>query len=227
MSPVDNIGSALSQAIGTGTGTGTAAPKQSSAQLNQNEFLTLMVTQLKNQNPLSPMDPTQFVGQLAQFSTVTGIENMQGSITNLVDSMKQSQVLGGTNLIGHGVLAPATTATIAGGGTVSGAATVPAGTTSLQVNVLDSGGQLVRTFAVAPQNGLTNFTWDGLNSTGSAAAAGQYSFQVVAGAGGTNTSLAPSLVSRVNSVSIDPTTQALTLNTNNGPIALSSVLQVM
>jgi flagellar basal-body rod modification protein FlgD len=152
---------------------------------------------------------------------------MQSSISSLTDSMKQSQVLSGTNLIGHGVLAPATTATIAAGGTVSGAATVPSGTTGLQVNVLDSGGHLVKSFAVTPQTGLTNFTWDGHDGAGGAAPAGQYSFQVIASSGGINTSLSPELVSHVSSVTINPTTQALTLNTNNGAIALSSVLQVM
>jgi flagellar basal-body rod modification protein FlgD len=223
MSSVDPLSAALSQP----TGTSAAGTGKSSTQLNQNEFLTLMVTQLKNQDPLSPMDPTQFVGQLAQFSTVTGIENMQSSISSLTASMKQSQVLNGTNLIGHGVLAPASTATVVSGGTVSGAATVPTGTTSLQVNVRDSSGQLVRSFGIAPQAGLTNFTWDGRDSAGKAAPSGQYSFQVIAGSGGINTSLPPDLVSHVNSVTIDPSTQALTLNTNNGAIALSSVLQVM
>jgi flagellar basal-body rod modification protein FlgD len=196
-------------------------------QLDQNQFLQLMVAQLKNQDPTKPMDPSTFVGQLAQFSTVTGIENMQTSMSSLATSMRSSQVLSGTSLVGHQVLAPATSTTIAPGDTVSGATDVPTGTTALQVNVLDSSGQQVRTFSVTPQTGLTNFTWDGRTASGAVASAGQYTFKVIAGTGSSATSLAPLLSAKVASVTIDPTTQDLTLNTNAGALALRTVRQVM
>jgi flagellar basal-body rod modification protein FlgD len=205
----------------------TSSTSANSATLGQNEFLKLMMAQLKNQDPTKPLDPTQFVGQLAQFSTVTGIQNMQTSIEDLVSSMRSSQMLGGSSLVGHDVLAPATTASITSGGTVSGAADVPAGATSMQVQVLDASGQLVRTFSVAPQSGLTDFTWDGATSTGEAAPTGTYTFKVIAGSGSESTSLDPLLSSRVNSVTIDPSTSQLTLNTNSGSLALASVRRVM
>jgi flagellar basal-body rod modification protein FlgD len=214
---------ALSSAL-TGQASGTSASNQT---LGQNEFLKLMMTQLKNQDPMKPLDPSEFVGQLAQFSTVTGIQNMQSSIDGLVSSMRSSQVLGGSSLVGHNVLAPATKAALTSGGTISGAADVPEGTASLQVQVSDSSGQLVRTFAVNPQSGLTDFTWDGLTSSGQAAAAGTYTFKVVATEGNTVSSLDPLLASRVNSVTIDPSTSDLTLNTNSGSLALTSVRRVM
>ncbi|MEP7242563.1 MAG: flagellar hook assembly protein FlgD [Gammaproteobacteria bacterium] len=216
---VDPLSSALaSQSSGTDKANQT---------LGQNEFLKLMMTQLKNQDPMKPLDPSQFVGQLAQFSTVTGIQNMQGSIDSLVNSQKSSQLLGGSSLVGHDVLAPADTATITSGGTVSGGADVPSGTASLQVQVSDSSGQLVRTFSVPPQSGLTEFNWDGKTTAGTVAPTGTYTFKVVAGSGGNSVSLDPLLTTKVNSVTIDPSSSALTLNTNSGSLALSSVRRVM
>ncbi len=230
---VDSIGAYAAQtqaAAAAAAGAGTASDASttgSTGQLQQNEFLQLMVAQLKNQDPTKPMDPTAFVGQLAQFSTVTGIENMQTSMNNLATSMRSSQVMSGTSLVGHEVLAPATSSTITAGDTVSGAADVPDGTTAVQVQVLDSNGQTVRTFPASPQTGLTNFIWDGKTDAGSTAASGTYAFKVVANVGGTATSLDPLLAAKVSSVTIDPTTQNLTLNTNAGAVDLSTVRQVM
>lgn len=213
---IDPVSSAL-----TSSGTGGAQ------QLGQNEFLKLMMAQLKNQDPLKPLDPTQFVGQLAQFSTVTGIQNMQTSIETLVGSMRSSQVLSGASLVGRDVLAPATKVSFTSGSTVSGIADVPEGTKNLKVRVLDSSGQVVRTFDVKPQEGFTQFTWDGVANDGTAAPSGSYKFEVIAGNGTENLSLDLLLTSRVSSVSIDPNTADLSLNTNNGSIALSSVRRVM
>src|SRR5678815_2378198 len=75
-------------------------------ELNQEDFLTLMITQLKNQDPMKPLDPSQYVGQLAQFSQVSGIADMNKQITSLTDSLRGNQVLGGANLIGRTVIAP-------------------------------------------------------------------------------------------------------------------------
>jgi flagellar basal-body rod modification protein FlgD len=186
-----------------------------------------MVAQLKNQNPTQPMDPTQFVGQLAQFSTVTGIENMQSSMSSLASSMKSAQLMSGTSLVGHQVLAPASSAAIAAGDGVNGAVDVPSGTSALQVQVLDSSGQTIRTFSVSPQAGLTGFTWDGKTDQGTPAASGTYGFKVLANESGTATSLDPLLSAKVASVTIDPTSQNLTLNTNAGALDLSTVRQVM
>src|SRR5262249_56109641 len=81
-------------------------------QLDQNAFLKLMIAQLKNQDPTKPQDPSEFMSQLAQFSQVTSTQNMQASIQTLTDSMRSTQVLNGTNLVGHDVLPPASTHTI-------------------------------------------------------------------------------------------------------------------
>src|SRR5678815_3034386 len=75
-------------------------------ELNQEDFLTLMITQLKNQDPMKPLDPSQYVGQLAQFSQVSGLADMNKQITSLTESLRGNQVLSGSSLIGRTVIAP-------------------------------------------------------------------------------------------------------------------------
>lgn len=217
---VDPLSSALTSSAAS---SGTSGGSQS---LGQNEFLKLMVAQLKNQDPTKPLDPTQFVSQLAQFSTVTSVQNMQTSMDNLVSSVRSSQVLDGSSLIGRSVLAPVDTTSFTSGGTLAGSVDVPSGTTGVQVQVQDSTGQTVRTFSVVPQTGLTDFTWDGRTDTGVAAPSGTYTLKIVGSAGGENFSLDPLLTSRVNSVTMDSSTSELALNTNNGTLALSDVRRV-
>ena len=214
------------QAYAAQTVANASASAAKSDQLGQNEFMKLMLAQLKNQDPMKPLDPSQFLGQLAQFSTVTGIQNMQEAVTELSSSMRSSQVLSGSTLVGHDILAPSNTAIIDSGQTVHGAADVPAGATNIVVSVRDSSGQLVNRFAVPAQEGLTDFTWDGTDSNGSAVPAGQYTFEVLAPSGGSSASLDPLLQSRVSSVTIDPS-GGLTLNTPAGTVAIGDVRRVL
>jgi flagellar basal-body rod modification protein FlgD len=209
---------------GTGTKTQETKGKQ---ELGQNEFLKLMLAQLKNQDPMKPTDPTQFLSQLAQFSQVTGIQNMQTSMQDLATSLRSTQVLSGASLVGREVLAPSTTDTIEAGKVVHGAAEVPDGATTLHVTVKDAGGALVRTFSIPAGSGLNEFTWDGLDSLGNAVPAGTYSFDVSATVAGQNEALDPLLASRVASVSIDPKSGSLTLNTSAGAVPIGEVRRVL
>ena len=78
-------------------------------ELNQEDFLTLMITQLRNQDPFKPMDPSQYVGQLAQFSSVSGLAEINEQIGALTSSLRGNQVLDGAGLIGRTVIAPGST----------------------------------------------------------------------------------------------------------------------
>jgi flagellar basal-body rod modification protein FlgD len=209
-------------------GNKTSTPTTKSNDLDQNAFLKLMIAQLKNQDPTKPQDPSEFMSQLAQFSQVTSTQNMEKSIDTLSDSMRSTQLLNGTSLVGHQILATANTDTIDAGGTVTGAVDAPKGITSIKVVVKDSAGAEVRSFDLANVGeGLNNFTWDGKTNSGAAAPAGQYTFSTVATAAGQTGALDPMLMSKVSSVTIDPSTSALTLNTTAGAIALSDVRRVL
>lgn len=216
--------SAAASASSAGSSAGSA---NSSLALTQNDFLQLLVTQMKNQDPTQPTNPSQFVNEFSALSEVSGISNMSNSMGNLSSSMSSAQILNGTNLVGHTVIASGNSAALASGGSITGAVNVPSGTSGLTVQVTDSSGQLVRTFSVPPQNGVTPFTWDGTTNSGTAAPPGTYTFNITANTNGTQSSLTPELAYKVNSVSIDPTTNSLTLNTNGGSLPLSTVSQVM
>jgi flagellar basal-body rod modification protein FlgD len=205
-----------------------AASGKKKTELGSQEFMQLMLTQLKNQDPFKPLDPAQFLGQLAQFSTVTGIQNMQSSMTELAGSLRSSQVLNGASLVGREVLAPSTTATHVAGGTLKGAVAIPGeGVANAQVAILDSAGQLVRRFDLTPASqGFTEFTWDGLDASGNPAASGEYEIEITAKSGGETYSFDPLLSSRVSSVTIDPTRGDLILNTDIGPVAIGDVARV-
>ena len=225
---VDSIGAFAAQtAAAAAASSANSSAAAAMPQISQSDFLSLIIAQLKNQDPTQPADPNQFVNELASLSEVSGINGMNSSMSNLSSTMQSSQLLSGTSLIGHQVLAAGTTAALAAGGSVSGAVAAPTGATGITIQVTDASGALVRTIQVAPQSsGLTNFTWDGTTNTGAAAPAGTYTFSAAATAGGSQTSLSPFLQSTVNSVTIDPTTQSLYLNTSTGTLSLANVVQV-
>jgi flagellar basal-body rod modification protein FlgD len=217
---IDSVNSSASPA----TNFGGVAKKD---ELGQAQFMQLMIAQLRNQDPTKPMDPSEFLGQLAQFGTVSGIQNMQSSLSTLSDSLRSSQVLGGTSLVGHYVLADASEAVLGDAGAVAGTTTIPEGATSASIVITDSSGQLVRRMPISAQQGEAEFLWDGTTDLGTRAPAGSYKISAIASVGGSAEQLTTQLVGHVGSVSIDPSDFSMTLNTDLGPIALSRVRRVM
>jgi flagellar basal-body rod modification protein FlgD len=196
-------------------------------QLGQAEFLELMIAQLKNQDPFKAMDPSQFLGQLAQFGTVSGIAEIKEAFGTLSDAMRSSQVLDGATMVGREVLVPSDEVMLQAEGSVRGAIDVPTGTNALQVNIRDANGVLVRRMTMPTTGGLQEFSWDGLADNGTRAPAGEYTFEAVANVAGKSGSLEMLMAGRVNSVTIDAAT-GLTLNTSNlGSRSLGDVRRVM
>ena len=221
MNTTDSINALASQNV-------ASSAAKARDRLDQRSFLQLMIAQFKNQDPTKPQDPAQFLGQLAQFSTVSGIQDMQGSISSLSESLRSSNVLSGAILVGHSVLAPNDAISRVATETVHGAVDVPAGAANVQITVKDASGQVVRRFDVPATDGLADFSWDGVTDRGEAAAAGKYSFTAEARVLGQNQSLPVLLTTKVDSVTIDPATNNLVLNTRGlGPVQLSSVRRVM
>ena len=203
------------------------------SELNPEDFLTLMLTQLKHQDPFKPMDPSQQVGQLAQFSSVSGLAEVNKNIAALTDSLRGNQVLDGAGLIGRAVIAtgneiylPEAEEGKARG--PQGLVTVPTGASSVQLVVKDATGQLVKTQALEHTKGIQAFSWDGTTNSGAAAEAGGYKIEVIAKVGDQNVSLKTSVAANVSSVALDPTTGSLMLDTDSlGEIEMSSVERVL
>jgi flagellar basal-body rod modification protein FlgD len=201
---------------------------QSALNITPADFLRLITTQMKDQNPLQPADPTQFLSQLEQMSQVSSMQSMQTSLTNLQTSLQSAQMANGAALIGQTVLAPTPTANLsASGGSVSGAVIAPDSAKLVTVNITSSNGALVDSFQVAPAaDGLTHFTWNGKTTNGAAAAAGQYKVSATSSDGTTSTTLTPLIASKVSSVIVDPSNSALDITTENGTVPLSSVVSL-
>ncbi len=143
-------------------------------------------------------------------------------------SLRSTQVLNGTTMVGHDVLAQADEFSFTQGVGVAGEVDVPPGSASLQIRITDSTGALVREISAVPQTGTNAFAWDGLRADGTAAQSGQYDIEAIASAGGVSESLEVLMSGRVSSVTIDSTGTGLTLNTGAlGGIAMSNVRRVM
>jgi flagellar basal-body rod modification protein FlgD len=216
---------------GTGStgGSGSAGSVTSGVTLGGTDFLTLMLAQLKNQDPTSPVDSNTFLSQLAELSEVQGITSLNTSFSALSGSLTSSQALQASSLLGHQALVASSTATLAAGGTVTGAVTVPQTTSDVVLNISDSSGVLVRQIDLGAQSGgQANFSWDGKSGNGSQAPAGTYTLSAqYAGATSGGTAATTLVNGTVESVSMGAGTTGLTLNVAGvGSVPFSSVQQI-
>jgi len=158
-----------------------------SVQADTDKFMTLLVTQLKNQDPLNPLDNAQVTSQLAQLQTVTGVNKLNETLETLKSSYQSSEAMAATNLIGHGVLVEGSNLTLVEGKSVFGIDLATAAD-NVQVIVTDpKTGKDVATIDLGSMEaGATPLAWDGSSDAPDAAtlANGNYSFRVVATRGG-------------------------------------------
>lgn len=151
----------------------------------QNRFLTMLVAQLENQDPLNPLDNTEITSQLSQMSTVQGIEQLNASMASLVNSLADTQSMQAASLIGNSVLVPGKNLTLTDGAAYGGI-NLASAADAVNVSVYDSSGNLVQTLSLgAADAGSTLFSWDGKTSSGTTATDGSYTFKVAATKGST------------------------------------------
>ena len=195
------------------------------SELGQADFLRLMTEQLKNQDPLKPLQNAEFLGQLAQFSTVQGIDNMQKGMNAVASVMEGDQTLRAAALVGHEALVSADSLTLQAGAGVRGEI-VASSAGAMQVEVVDGGGQVVRRMSLtAPTAGNTPFAWDGRTDTGATAAAGRYTVRAALGSGTDAVAQEVRVAAHVDSVSIEATGLVLNL-AGLGSHPLSSVRRI-
>lgn len=199
--------------------------------MGQTEFLELMMAQLKNQDPLSPQDNTEFIAQLAQFSSVEGIQSMNTSVDSLVDSFKSSQALQASALVGRKVQIEGSLVPAKEGEGVSGTVEVPEGSQNLSVVVHNAAGQAVAELDMsgyaspsgAYPSGQIPFEWDGKDTEGNPAPAGVYSVSAVSNVQGNAQTLGTNVNVNVDSVTLGNGGQ-ITLNlAGYGSMSLSDV----
>lgn len=181
---------------------GTSKAKASGSQADQiqDRFLTLLVTQLKNQDPLNPMDNAQMTSQLAQINTISGIEKLNSTVSKMLDIYDTGQAMEAAGMIGKYVLVDGKDLPLQGG--VSAGGVLLAGPADeVTVNVLDASGALVQSQKLgAREAGSLSFTWDGKKSDGTQMADGKYTFKVEAVRGGEKVEATPLQLGMVNAV---------------------------
>ena len=150
-------------------------------ELGQTEFLELMMAQLEFQDPMKPMDNGEFLGQMAQFSTVTGIEDMQKSLDQLSATYASSQTLQSTQLVGQEVLVENNSLTLGKDGSASGSFELDVSSGEVQLDVLNGAGTVIRQIPLGQYSaGRHAFSWDGMNQGGQRAPEGDYTMSVSA-----------------------------------------------
>lgn len=197
-------------------------------ELGQEQFLELMLTQLKNQNPLKPMDSGDFLGQIAQFSTVTGINELQESFSALAASLQSSQALQASTMVGRDVLIESGSVRLKAGSNPTFAFELPSPATDVRIVIEDQTGQVVRQVAFgAHDSGLVDFTWDGLDEAGARVAPDSYVVKATGVIDGVNEALVTFIRVPVESVTLSRDGQAPVLNlTDVGAVELGSIKRV-
>ena len=187
MSTVNSTGAGSSIADLMSTMNAKKAEAKDSVQADTDKFMTLLVTQLKNQDPLNPLDNAQVTSQLAQLQTVTGVNKLNETLETLKASYQSSEAMQATNLIGHGVLVEGDTINLTGGKSVFGVELATAAD-NVQVIVTDPRtGKDVATIELgAAEAGAMPLAWDGSSDSVDAAMLvdGRYAFRVAATLGG-------------------------------------------
>lgn len=149
--------------------------------LNQEQFLKLMLTQLQNQDPTAPMESAEFLTQLAQFGTVSGIQGLQNQFVDVASSLSADRALRGAALLGKGALTATESLKLPAEGDVRFSIDLAAPATSVQIQLKDTQGRSVRTIELGGQNeGLLDVSWAGLDDEGRRLPAGQYRIEAYA-----------------------------------------------
>jgi flagellar basal-body rod modification protein FlgD len=226
--PSTNASNGTAATNGT-TSSSTQTSATGGVSLGNTDFLTLMLAQLQNQDPTSPIDSNAFLTQLAQLSEVQGISQLNTSFSSLSNSLVSSQALQASTLLGHQALVSSSTATLAAaGGTINGAVQVPQTSSDVSVNVTNSSGALVQSIDLGAQSaGLTNFSWNGQTASGSAAPAGTYTLTATVNGVASGTAVGTYVDGTVESVTMGAGSSGLMLNVAGlGSVPYSSVLQI-
>jgi flagellar basal-body rod modification protein FlgD len=167
------------QGIGQSGWTETKAATTSKA-LGKDDFLTMFVAQLKNQDPLNPMEGQEFAAQLAQFSSLEQLFNVNETLQLLKTTQDEASRFQGIDFIGKEIVAKGDSLQLEQGKTVAGRFEL-SGKAECIVAVLNQNGYLVRTLSLGTvDEGLNSFQWDGHDGNGNLMPPGNYRFSVVA-----------------------------------------------
>lgn len=193
----------------------------------QNNFLTLLIAQLKNQDPTNPMDNSQLTSQLAQISTVSGIEKLNTTLGAISGQLHESQGLQTSALIGHGVMFPGSVILTGNESTTPFGIELFQPADKVTVTISDQNGQVVHTLELGKlKAGVHTFTWNGKVDGEERVPDGAYTFAITASNGSTQLAAQPLHFGTVNGITRSNGMSLLNLG-NYGTISLDEVRQII
>ncbi len=222
---------AINKANGVTT-TSASSKNTSTAEAMQEQFLTLLMAQLQNQDPLNPLENSELTSQLSQINMVSGIQSVNTSLQTLLKSFNDSQSLQAAALIGKNVLVPGNSLPLAvdSEGKTNGALAglmLESPADKVTVTIKNAAGQVVSTSELGSQKaGVVSFAWDGKDSTGKTMAAGNYSYSVEATQGGQKVNVTPMQYGTVYALSRD-NGGSFVLDLGSSKVSLQDVQQII
>lgn len=196
--------------------------------LGQDDFLALLTTQLQHQDPFKPLDNTEFVAQMATFSQLDSLQQLNNRFDSLANSLTSNQALQASSLVGSVVSVPTTTAYLFNEGGMVGSSDLSTSAHRVRLEVRNSSGAIVRNIELgAKEPGDLELYWDGLDESGNRMPQGRYSFAVFASQGNRTEQLATDMRVLVSSVNLTGGTGEIVLNLAGlGSVPLSQVQQI-
>jgi flagellar basal-body rod modification protein FlgD len=210
----------------TNSSPGKSAPVKGGVEESQDRFLKLLVTQMKNQDPLNPMDNAQVTSQMAQLSTVSGIDKLNSTLAALSNSMAASQSMQAAAMIGHVVMVPGNKIELKGEKGIAGL-DLEQPADSVTVQIKDAAGNVIRNMNIGSQpSGVLPLKWDGKTDDNVARADGHYQITASAMLGGKSSEVKTLSYGLVSAVIQKP--EGARLNVDQiGEIGMEAVKQIL
>lgn len=207
MNPLDALGSNTSN---------TSKANGSMQELGQEDFIKLLVAQLKNQDPSNPSDNGEFLSQIAQFTMVDGIDGLGKSFDGIAGSFFAAQSMQAAALVDREVLAEGNKTVLQAGQGISGYLEAAEGASAVRLQIMNESGSLIRSVSLSELAGREFFSWDGMDENGQQQPEGLYQLQAEGLVNGELSALPLSLFSRVESVVVNRSGGDVSLQLANG-----------
>lgn len=210
-----SIINALPESLTTASSARTTVENVTQDKVSRDDFLKLMLAQLKNQDPLKPLENAEFVSQLAQINTLDSVNELNNSFSSLANSLSNNQTLQAATLVGKHVEVPSNKVFLDSSGEIRGNVQLPQAANNVKLSIANNKGEVVKEISLGHGSGALNFTWDGVTKNGERAPSGEYNISATGQVSGDQTALSTTALIKVESVSYSKESQQISLGLAN------------